>query len=73
MPDMRICSICRKEFDFEIERFYKEVEGGLLIACSKLCALNYEIVTELTKSCLSSPPEQNIVDREPLFNIHNLN
>ena len=73
MPDMQICSICGKEFDFAIEGLCKKVDGDWMLACSKLCALKETVVTELIKSCLFNSSEQNTVKKEPEFNIHNLN
>ncbi len=73
MPDIRVCSICHKEFDFEVEGFAKKDKGGWIIACSEMCVLRDTLSKERICCIVIGGPKLVDTPKQAVFNVTNPN
>ena len=72
MPDIKICVVCEKIFDFDIEGFTEEVEGVCLFVCSEVCAVKNTFSRGKDCFIVVGKP-QDEVSKPTRYKIHNLN
>ena len=75
MPDIRVCSVCHKEFDFDNVGLVEEVAGVKTMVCSEVCAIKSSIGRARACIIIGRPDYKghDFVSKTPGFGMTNLN